>query len=58
MRALGLIVVSVLAWMCGLAALDVPAGLPAWRHFLGAALIVLAMRIWRLSTLHSEAEPG
>lgn len=38
---------GLLLWMFGLLALDVPAGLPHWKHVAGAALLVCAVHLWR-----------
>lgn len=45
MNWIALIVIGALVWMCGLAALGVPANLPVWRHAAGGALIALAVHL-------------
>ena len=46
MHFCGLISFGVLIWMTGLAVLEVPVGLPPWRHAVGAALLATAVFVW------------
>lgn len=45
-KSIAVILSGLLFWVLGLTALDVPAGLPWWRHGLGAIGIVCAVHIW------------
>ena len=45
-RWVALFVLSQSLWMLGLAVLDVPGGLPIWRHAAGAALAACALGVW------------
>lgn len=47
LRSSAFVVSGLLLWMLGLAALDVPGGLPQWRHVVGASLLVVAVHLWR-----------
>jgi hypothetical protein len=42
-----LVAIGLVLWMFGLVALDVPVGLPYWRHIAGAVLIVLAVNLFQ-----------
>jgi hypothetical protein len=47
LRLVAAVAAGMLMWVMGLAALDVPAGLPLWRHIAGATLIILAASLLR-----------
>ena len=49
LRLAAMTLAGLLLWLLGLFALDVPAELATWRHWLGVALMVGAVHVWRKS---------